>query len=729
MDIRIGNDIRIDVTLENLGIRDIEDIVSVECLLTNTTHKPDPHVDKLIPNHHVNHHASLHHPSKYSIVACGAPTYNVYPYNSLAHHFFVVPKLCGTCFHHDFDHHPHHLSPEKKLIHADVYLSKDDSSIHMYYPAKDQLCGKHELTLIVTTTQQEWGHDRMHTCTFDYGSVFKVVKDEFGECGSIIITLPPYRNFSSNINKDETFSFRTYSIIANPDRVERGFVSGGGTYKLNEQAQLVAMAYPNYEFICWNDGDTSAVRTITVRENATYVAYFRSTVYDSESYTVTFYDEDGITVLKQTTQQYGSAIVAPHAPAKEGYTFSHWTPDVAAVVPNHDVSYVAVYVETRQNFTISVSSADETMGTVTGGGEVASGSSVTVMAIPNEGYKFVKWSNDITENPYTFTATSDINLVAQFEPRLYQITFFNDDNTIISQTEQAYGSVLIVPDNPTKDDYTFAGWYPVPPYTVPAKDSSYTATFSKDAVFYTITVQSEDIEKGTVSGGGRFIENSQCTITATANTGYIFKQWNDGNTESIRTITVTQDVTYTAQFEKNIVYYIIEVQSEDTAKGTVSGSGTYVEGSQCTITATANTGYKFTRWTDGNTSSVRTITVTHDVTYVAQFEEVVAEEPKYWYGIKALSDVIGQSVTIDSLKASSTARTTNITTPFSVSMTAQVLYLLYKIGATVSAKVSQNGYELTPNWKENSTRYDGYVVKYFTGNGDYSIDNIIYNNI
>lgn len=43
-------------------------------------------------------------------------------------------------------------------------------------------------------------------------------------------------------------------------------------------------------------------------------------------------------------------------------------------------------------------------------------------------------------------------------------------------------------------------------------------------------------------------EHTQATMTATANDGYYFTSWNDGNTQNPRTINLTQDVTYTAYF-------------------------------------------------------------------------------------------------------------------------------------------------------------------------------------
>lgn len=54
--------------------------------------------------------------------------------------------------------------------------------------------------------------------------------------------------------------------------------------------------------------------------------------------------------------------------------------------------------------------------------------------------------------------------------------------------------------------------------------------------------------------------------------------------------------------------------------GSVSGGGTYESGTTATIAATPDTGYKFVKWSDGNTNATRTVTVTSDATYTAYFE-------------------------------------------------------------------------------------------------------------
>ena len=74
--------------------------------------------------------------------------------------------------------------------------------------------------------------------------------------------------------------------------------------------------------------------------------------------------------------------------------------------------------------------------------------------------------------------------------------------------------------------------------------------FTTDAVAitYEITVMANEPAWGTVTGGGTYYDNETATLTATPNFGYIFSGWDDGNTDSPRTITVTGDATYVAIF-------------------------------------------------------------------------------------------------------------------------------------------------------------------------------------
>lgn len=127
--------------------------------------------------------------------------------------------------------------------------------------------------------------------------------------------------------------------------------------------------------------------------------------------------------------------------------------------------------------------------------------------------------------------------------------------------------------------------------------------------------------------GMALILSSTCTSTeiqAYSYDGYNFVGWSDGSTMNPRVVTLTQDTVFTAIFEANVQRYTITVMSANNNMGTVSGGGTYEEGTQATITATPAENHHFVSWNDGNTDNPRTITVTGDAVYIANFAEDVS---------------------------------------------------------------------------------------------------------
>lgn len=68
--------------------------------------------------------------------------------------------------------------------------------------------------------------------------------------------------------------------------------------------------------------------------------------------------------------------------------------------------------------------------------------------------------------------------------------------------------------------------------------------------------------------------------------------------------------------------YTISASVTPTGSGTVNGTGKYNSGSSIELNAIANGGYKFLKWSDGVTTNPRTITVTGNQSYTAQFEEI-----------------------------------------------------------------------------------------------------------
>ncbi len=145
---------------------------------------------------------------------------------------------------------------------------------------------------------------------------------------------------------------------------------------------------------------------------------------------------------------------------------------------------------------------------------------------------------------------------------------------------------------------------------------------SQPTTYYTVTAVSANSTMGTTAGSGQYAAGSTATISASANSGYHFTQWNDGNTSATRSFTVTGNVTYTAYFEANgstDVYYTLTVTSDNETMGSAHGSGQYLAGTTATISATANSGFHFERWNDNVTDAIRSVTVNANASYTAYF--------------------------------------------------------------------------------------------------------------
>ena len=128
------------------------------------------------------------------------------------------------------------------------------------------------------------------------------------------------------------------------------------------------------------------------------------------------------------------------ATANDGYRFVNWsngaTTATVEIVVNEDITLTANFEVIK--YIVDVTSADETMGTVTGSGEYLAGATVVVEAIANNGYVFDHWSDGTTNAHYEFTATQDVTLVAYFrvndgidDVEGINATIYSVDNTIV----------------------------------------------------------------------------------------------------------------------------------------------------------------------------------------------------------------------------------------------------------------------------------------------------------
>ena len=276
--------------------------------------------------------------------------------------------------------------------------------------------------------------------------------------------------------------------------------------------------------------------------------------------------------------------------------------------------------EPTVTYSINVYSKDSKMGSA----KVISHDvcSSQIFATANYGYSFTQWSDGDTDNPRTLTLTQDTILTAEFETNQYTITTrASHSERGTTQVDTTVNYLEYISISATANyGYHFAKWSDGitdnPRQIQVTKDTIYTAIFDKNT--YTISLSCNK-ERGSVDGATSAEYLDKVTLTATANYGYHFAKWSDGNTDNPRTLTLTQDTILTAEFETN--QYTITTRASHSERGTTQGDTTVNYLEYISISATANYGYHFTQWYDGNDNNPRQIQVTDNATYTAAFEK------------------------------------------------------------------------------------------------------------
>ena len=164
------------------------------------------------------------------------------------------------------------------------------------------------------------------------------------------------------------------------------------------------------------------------------------------------------------------------------------------------------------------------------------------------------------------------------------------------------------------------------------------ADFSKNAIesvtpiMVTIKTSVTPAGGGTISGGGSYTTGTSVTLTARANSGYVFSKWSDGVTTASRTIIATDGLpTFIAEFIESVTPIMVTIKTSVTPAGggTISGGGSYTTGTSVTLTARANSGYVFSKWSDGVKTESRTIIATSGLPiFTAEFTEEIPETPE-----------------------------------------------------------------------------------------------------
>ena len=123
-------------------------------------------------------------------------------------------------------------------------------------------------------------------------------------------------------------------------------------------------------------------------------------------------------------------------------------------------------------------------------------------------------------------------------------------------------------------------------------------------------------------------ESNNVTIEAYASENYQFKQWSDGNTDNPRTLTLTKDLTLTAEFEE-IPYYTVTLNGNSLYGYVSIWDWNFYNRSQVQFEVRSGTEVHFREeggcgtwlgWSDGVTEKERTIVITSDTTISSRFD-------------------------------------------------------------------------------------------------------------
>ena len=199
------------------------------------------------------------------------------------------------------------------------------------------------------------------------------------------------------------------------------------------------------------------------------------TALELMTYKATFY-VDGAE-YKVVTAKVGEAIAKPDDPSKTGYVFTGWDPEVGTM-GTEDISFNAKFSAGEVSYTVEtyVMGLDGQYGAAeTKNVPATTGAEITLTPDAREGFTVAG------ESVLTGKVAADSSLVLKvyYSRNQYKLTV---DGTT---TEVYYGAALEIADPEARTGYTFAGWKPAAPATMPANDVTLESQWTENGADYT----------------------------------------------------------------------------------------------------------------------------------------------------------------------------------------------------------------------------------------------------
>ena len=406
----------------------------------------------------------------------------------------------------------------------------------------------------------------------------------------------------------------TYAVTLN---------TGGGTINsgnVTEYTYGVGATLPTdvtrtgYTFKGWYDNEGLTGNPVTAIGGAETGNKEYWAKWEANTYTVTLNTNGGtINSGNVTGYTYGVGATLPTADdmTYTGYTFKGWYDNegltgfpVTAISDTEtgNKEYWAKWEADAYTVTLNTNGGTINNGNVT---EYTYGVGATLPTdVTRTGYTFKGWydNENLTGSPVTAIGGTEMGnkeYWAKWEINQYTITFDTAGGSVVTPITQNYGTAITAPADPTKNGYTFVGWNPEIPATMPAEDLTVTAQWTLD--LYTI---SYNLNNGTATGNpdSYTVESDAITLNTPTRPGYTFTGWSGTGLDGENNMTVTIPTgstgnrTYTAHWRYNgsghsYSYYTIKATAGTGGSISPSGNVSVREGRDQTFTITPDKGY------------------------------------------------------------------------------------------------------------------------------------------
>ena len=280
------------------------------------------------------------------------------------------------------------------------------------------------------------------------------------------------------------------------------------------------------------------------------------TALELMTYKATFY-VDGAE-YKVVTAKVGEAIAKPEDPSKTGYVFTGWDPEVGTM-GTEDLTFNAKFSAGEVSYTVEtyVMGLDGQYGAADSKNVAATtGAEITLTPDAREGFTVAG------ESVLTGTVVADSSLVLKvyYSRNQYKLTV---DGTT---TEVYYGAALEIADPEARTGYTFAGWKPAAPATMPANDVTLESQWTENGADYTAydaAVKAARAKQAESDYAARYTEESRNALAAALAADVSGKKYTQQGEVDAATTAINNAV---AGLDKMTYNAIFTVDGEEYAK-------------------------------------------------------------------------------------------------------------------------------------------------------------------